>query len=64
MGKRMSAKVVKGLREMAEITEAGIIWHQAHRTPKRVYAGLVAARAYALDLVRKYEQRVEKRASS
>lgn len=63
MGKRMSSKVIAGLAEMVEITDVGIAWHRAHRSPKRVYANLLAARSYAQDLVRRYNARVEKRAS-
>lgn len=63
MGKRLSSKVIKGMAEMIEITDVGISWHRMNKSPKRVYAALLAARAYAADIVRKYDARVEKRAA-
>lgn len=63
MQKRMSSRVARGILQMAEITEAGIAWHKIHRTPKHVYADLESARNYVLEIVRKHNARVAKRAS-
>ncbi len=63
MGKRITGKVVLGLISLQEMADDSISWHRKHGTPKKGYAELVAAREYAADLIRRYNARVEKRAS-
>lgn len=59
----MTSRVILGLVSMSKMAADSISWHRKHGTPKKGYADLVAARDYANDLIRRYNARVEKRAS-
>lgn len=59
----MTSRVILGLVSMSKMAADSISWHRFHGTPKKEYADLIAARNYANDLIRRYNARVEKRAS-
>jgi len=63
MAKRMSSKVIAGLVSLVAMADDSISWHRKHGSAKKTYAEISAAREYANDLIRRYNARVEKRAS-